>query len=166
MLLTNVNMPNDYLVQTFDDVISIDNSGRLDGQPNRFNAYQWFHNGVPLPGANKPYYQEIGGLTGEYSLLLNPNSEDEAMVCPKRDFVTMPASKAVYLVPSPVVTTTTVKLQGFDNENHTLQVFNDRGVLLLSNSFLGRQHTLDLSALPHGTYLVTVDGISAKTLKL
>ena len=161
-----VNMPNSYLVQTFDDVISIDNSGALDGQPNRFNAYQWLHNGKMILGANKPYYQEIGGLTGEYSLIVNPNQEDEAMVCPKHDFVAMPASKALYLLPSPVVTTTTVKLQGFDNENHTLQVYNDRGVLLLSSTFLGRQYTLDLSTLPHGTYLVTVDGVSAKTLKL
>ena len=119
-----------------------------------------------LLGANKEYYQEIGGLTGEYSLIVNPNQEDEAMVCPKHDFVPMPASKALYLLPSPVVTTTTVKLQGFDNENHTLQVYNDRGILLLSSTFLGRQYTLDLSTLPHGTYLVTVDGVSAKTLKL
>ncbi|MBR3411996.1 MAG: hypothetical protein IKG81_04830 [Bacteroidales bacterium] len=161
-----VNMPNNYLVQTFDDVISIDNSGRLDGQPNRFRSFQWLHNGELIPGATKPYYQEIGGLTGDYSLIVNPNQDDEAMVCPKSDFVAMPASKAIILLPSPVVTTTTVKLQGFDNENHTLQVYNDRGILLLSSSFFGRQHTLDLSALPHGTYLVTVDGVSAKTLKL
>lgn len=161
-----VNMPNSYLVQTFDDVISINNSGSLDGQPNRFKTFQWLHNGDMLLGANKEYYQEIGGLTGEYSLIVNPNQEDEAMVCPKHDFVPMPASKALYLLPSPVVTTTTVKLQGFDNENHTLQVYNDRGILLLSSTFLGRQYTLDLSTLPHGTYLVTVDGVSAKTLKL
>ena len=161
-----VNMPNNYLVQTFDDVISIDNSGRLDGQPNRFRSFQWLHNGELIPGATKPYYQEIGGLTGDYSLIVNPNQDDEAMVCPKSDFVSMPAAKAIYLLPSPVVTTTTVKLQGFDNENHSLQVYNDRGILLLNCTFSGHQHTLDLSALPHGTYLVTVDGVSAKTLKL
>ncbi|MBO4599204.1 MAG: hypothetical protein J5641_00540 [Bacteroidales bacterium] len=161
-----INMPNSYLVQTFDDVISIDNSGRLDGYPNRFHTFQWYHNGEEIPAANKPYYQEIGGLTGEYSLLVNRNQEDENKICPKSDFVTMPAPTEVLLIPSPVTTTTMVKLQGFADGQHTLQLFNSYGILLFTTTFEGRYHQLDLSTLPQGTYLVTVDGTSAKTLKL
>ena len=159
-----IDMPNSYLVQTFDDVISIDNSGRLDGQPNRFHSFQWLHNDVAIPNANKPYYQEAGGLDGKYAVMVNMGSEDEAMICPL--FFT-PAGKAtVQLMPSPVSTTTTVRLHGFADGQHQLQVFNSHGVAVYAIPFEGTQHLLDLSALPQGTYLITVDGHSTKTLKL
>ena len=160
----NVNLSNIYLVVTFDDVISIDNSGRLDGQPNRFRTFQWLHDGELIPNANKPYYQAIGGLDGQYSLMVNMGTDDEAMVCPTTINNTTKAT--VHLMPSPVVATTTIKLQGFDQGQHQLKVFNSHGILVHSATFEGPQHLLDLSALQQGTYLVTVDGHCTKTLKL
>ena len=161
----NVNLPNDYLVVAFDDVISIDNSGRLDGQPNRFHSYQWMHNDEVIPNANKPYYQELGGLNGKYAVMVNLGTDEQEMVCPT--FIYTATDKAIInLYPSPVVTTTTVKLQGFDEGQHQLQLFNSHGIMVLSATFEDSQYLLDLSSLPQGTYLVTVDGHSTKTLKL
>ncbi len=161
----NINFDNAYLLMPFDDVISIDNSGRLDGQSNRFHTFQWYHNDELIPNANKPYYQELGGLTGKYAVMVNMGSDDEAMVCPTHIYNTTDKA-TISLMPSPVVTTTTVKLQGFGESQHQLQVFNSHGVAVLTTTFEGSQHLLDLSALPQGTYMVTIDGHSTKTLKL
>ena len=160
----NVNLPNDYLVIAFNDVVSIDNSGRLDGQPNRFHSYQWYRNGEAIPNATLPYYQEHGDLDGQYAVMVNLGTDDEAMTCPLA--LQLPDKATVSLMPSPVVTTITVTLQGFNNQHHQLQVFNSHGVMVLNTSFQGGQHRLDLSSLPQGTYLITVDGHAAKTLKL
>ena len=161
----NINLSNAYYVLAFNDVISIDNSGRLDGQPDRFRTFQWYHNGETIPNANKPYYQEPGGLNGKYSVMVNLGTDDEAMVCPTNIY--NPTDKvAIHLMPSPVVSTTTIKLQGFDEAQHQLQVFNSNGVVVHTATFQGTQHLLDLSTLPQGTYMVTVDGHSVKTLKL
>jgi hypothetical protein len=161
----NVNLDNAYFVIPFDDVISIDNSGRLDGQPDRFRTFQWYHNDELIPNANKPYYQELGGLTGKYAVMVNMGSDDEAMVCPTNIYNTT-VKATISLMPSPVVATTTVKLQGFEETQHLLQVFNSYGVVVLTTTFEGSQYLLDLSSLPQGTYLVTIDGLSTKTLKL
>ncbi len=161
----NVNLDKAYFVIPFDDVISIDNSGRLDGQSDRFHTFQWYHNDELIPNANKPYYQELGGLTGKYAVMVNMGSDDEAMVCPTHIYNTTDKA-TISLMPSPVVTTTTVKLQGFGESQHQLQVFNSHGVVVLTTTFEGSQHLLDLSALPQGTYMVTIDGHSTKTLKL
>ena len=91
-------------------------------------------------------------------------SAAEAMVCPT-DIATTD-KVTVSLMPSPVVSTTTVRLQGFDESLHQLQVYNSYGILVHSATFEGAEHQLNLTALPQGTYLVTVDGHSIKTLKL
>ena len=158
-----INLPNEYLVMAFDDVISIDNSGRLDGQPNRFRTFQWLHNGETIPNATKPYYQAMGGLDGTYAVMVNLGTDDESMVCPTTIYTT---KSTIHLMPSPVVATTTVKLQGFDEGLHQLKVFNSHGIMVHSATFEGSQHMLDLSALQQGTYLVTVDGHCTKTIKL
>ena len=160
----SVNLPNDYMVVAFNDVISIDNSGRLDGQPNRFHSYQWYHNGEAIPNATSPYYQERGDLNGQYAVMVNLGTDDEAMTCPLT--FRLPDKATVSLMPSPVATTTTVTLQGFNNQQHQLQVFNSYGIMVFNTSFQGEQHMLDLTTLPQGTYLITVDGHAAKTLKL
>lgn len=70
-----VNGSPELLDSIFYDVISIDN------RENRFFSYQWYLNGEPIPGATLPYYQQEGGLNGEYSVLLNEGTESELMTC-------------------------------------------------------------------------------------
>ena len=96
--------------------------------------------------------------------MVNMGAEDEAMVCPT--YFNTANKTSLQLMPSPVVSTTTIKLQGFEETQHQLQVFNSHGVVVITTTFEGTQYQLDLSSLPQGTYLVTVDGRSTKTLKL
>lgn len=163
-----INLSNKYLVQVFDDVLSIDNSGLLDNQPNRFRTFKWYHNDQAI-NETKPYHQELGGLTGTYYVLVNEGGEDENIICPwnESQLVVSTPSQTVHVNPSPVVNQAQVKLQGqFENETHQLRLFNSYGNQVLSTTFTGRTFTLDMSALPHGTYLISVDGATAKTIKL
>lgn len=161
-----VNLSNAYLVQIFCDVISVDNSGILDSMPNRFTSFQWYHNGEQIPGANKAYYQEKGGLNGSYSLKVNMDTEDEGMICPISDFLTCPEEKVVMAYPNPVVNKCTVDLQGFDEAEHTMKVYNEHGSVVFTTTFSADTYVLDMSAMPQGTYMINVDGATAKTVKL
>jgi hypothetical protein len=75
--------------------------------------------------------------------------------------------QVVHVNPSPVINQAQVKLQGeFESETHLLRVYNSYGTQVLTATFSGRAYTLDMSALPQGTYLINVDGATAKTIKL
>lgn len=153
-----VNLSTDYMVQIFDDVISIDN------RENRFTTYQWYRNGVAISGATKPYYQENGGLNGNYHVVTNIGLPTEARTCDET-YTTTSATKAVNVYPNPVTTTTTVKLQGFAEGSHMMQVYNAYGAVVYTATFNGNEYSLDMTVMPQGTYMVTVDGQSAKTIK-
>lgn len=163
-----INLTNKYLIQVFDDVLSIDNSGLIDNQPDRFTSYKWYHNGQ-LINETKPYHQEKGGLTGTYHVIVNAGTADENLICPWDEsmyIVTTPL-QVVHVNPSPVINQAQVKLQGeFESETHLLRVYNSYGTQVLTATFSGRAYTLDMSALPQGTYLINVDGATAKTIKL
>ena len=154
-----VNYPKTLVEKLFDDVVCINNTG------DRFTSYQWYHDGSPIAGATKQYYQQPGGLTGVYYCRLNDGKATEGRTC-ERDFGTpSPAAKAVAVTPNPVMTVASVKLQGFDNTTHTLQLFNAYGVKVLDVQFTGVDFNLDLSQYPQGLYMVYVDGVSAKAIK-
>lgn len=153
-----VNLSTDYMVQIFDDVISIDN------RENRFSSYQWYRDGVAISGATKPYYQEKGGLNGNYHVVTNIGMPTEARTCDET-YTTTSATKVVNVYPNPVTTTTTVKLQGFAEGSHTMQVYNAYGAVVYTATFNGNEYSLDMTVMPQGTYMVTVDGQSAKTIK-
>lgn len=163
-----INLSSKYLVQVFDDVLSIDNSGRLDNQPNRFTTFKWYHNDQ-LIDETKAYHQEMGGLTGSYYVLVNAGTADENLICPwdESKYIVSTPRQVVHVNPSPVVNQAQVKLQGeFESETHLLRVYNSFGTEILNKTFSGRSYTLDMSALPQGTYLLNVDGVTAKTIKL
>lgn len=153
-----VNLSTDYMVQIFDDVISIDN------RENRFISYQWYRNGVAINGATKPYYQEVGGLNGDYHVVTNIGMPTEARTCDET-YTTTAATKVLHVYPNPVATATTVKLEGFAESTHTLQVYNAYGAEVFTTSFNGNEYSLDMATMPQGTYMVTVDGQGAKTIK-
>lgn len=152
-----VNYSTDYMTDIFSDVISIVNVEEI------FTSYQWYHNGTAIEGANKPYYQEEGGLTGTYYVRVNAGETTEGRTCELA--FNNAASKTVTVSPNPVVTTAKVSLKGFGEGEHVLQLFNAYGQQLLSTAFSGNECQIDLSAMPQGTYLVTVDGEKAKALK-
>jgi len=57
----SLNINKNMLKQMFSDVITFDNVAG-------YSAFQWYHDGVAIPGATLPYYQQKGGLSGEYYL--------------------------------------------------------------------------------------------------
>ena len=153
-----VNYPVTYIDALFSDVVCVNNS------ENIFNSYQWYHDGVAIEGATKQYYYQEGGLTGVYYAVVNLGEATEGRTC-ERDFGTPSAAKTLTVSPNPVVADAIVRLSGFDGEEHTLQLFNAYGQQLLSITFTGNEYRLDLSAMPQGAYLISVDGERAKALK-
>lgn len=55
-----VNIPAADIKQLFDDVVAVDNKEGL------YTGYQWYCNGVAIPGATEQYYCQEGGLNGIY----------------------------------------------------------------------------------------------------
>ena len=51
------------IYRKWDDVLICDNSS------NKFVAYQWYKNDVPVTGETKQFYSEIGGLNGRYYVM-------------------------------------------------------------------------------------------------
>lgn len=153
-----VNLNSSHMVQLYDDVVSIDNS------LGRFSSYQWYKDGKPINGATDPYYQEKGGLTGEYYVRVNIGMPDEARTC-EHFFKSKGGNQAVLLYPNPVTTNTKVKLQGFADGSHLMKVFNAYGLEVMTITFIGTEYSLDMSRLPQGTYMVSVDGMAAKAMK-
>ena len=153
-----VNMPNSYLVIAFNDVVSIDN------RQNRFNTFQWYLNDVPIKDATKPYYQF--SQTGSYSVVVNPGTPDEHKICPLYVEVSTENEKSLTTTPNPVINNTTIKLTGFEKEQHLLTIFNSYGTTVVRTTFNGDEYTLDMSTMPHGTYMINVDGYTTKTIKL
>lgn len=152
-----VNLSEDYTVAIFDDVVSIDN------RDNLFFSYQWYHNGVAIDGATLPYYQEEGGLTGDYYVRVNLGTPSEARTCEKS--FDNAGEKTLEVYPNPVEANANVRLHGFGSGSHNVIVLNADGKKMLTQSFTGNLLNLDLSSLPIGVYVVTVDGKSMTIVK-
>lgn len=60
-----VNYPASNIYIVWDDVLTVDNASGV------FNTYQWYKDGVLIPGATKQYYQEKKGLDGYYMCQVN-----------------------------------------------------------------------------------------------
>ncbi len=154
-----VDMPNTYLVQVFNDVVSINNTSE------RFNTFQWYKDGNAIPGATLPYYQDPEGyLNGLYSVRVNAGTEDEHMVCPLEFFDT--PAKSMKLYPNPVVNAAQVKIVGSDRDTHVLTLYNSYGTPVLKTTFTGSEYHLDMNNLPQGIYMLSVDDMNTKTVKL
>lgn len=150
-----VNLPNSYLMQVFNDVVSIDN------RTEQFNTFQWYKDGKAIEGATLPYYQDPEGyLNGSYSVKVN----GEHMICPL-EFSYTP-SKDMKVCPNPIVNTTQIKIVGSDREKHVLTLYNSYGTPVLRTTFTGSEYQLDMSNLPQGIYMLSVDDMNAKTVKL
>ena len=98
------------VLQRWDDVVVVNNNPANNGGYT-FVSFQWYKDGVLIPGATDQYYQEIGGLSGNYSVMLGYRDAKGNMVyimtCDKYF-----ATKAVMRVmPNPAQTFQTVTIQ-------------------------------------------------------
>ncbi len=155
-----VNLSQAYLVPIFEDVVSIDNRSNL------FHSFQWYHNGKMIYGASKPYYQEIGGLTGSYYVKINEGTDSEMRTCSRNTWESISqGKKRISVSDNPIKEDVTVTLHNFDDSQHTLSVINQLGSTILTERFSENAITLSTNLIPPGNYIINVDGISLKVIK-
>ncbi|HKL96344.1 MAG TPA: T9SS type A sorting domain-containing protein, partial [Paludibacteraceae bacterium] len=65
---------NGYVHSKWTDVIFVDNLGTNEQSSTletlKFVSYQWYRDGVEIPGATEQFYVQSGGLSGTYSVVL------------------------------------------------------------------------------------------------
>ena len=140
----------------WDDVITVDNT------TGNYESYNWYHNGALV--SDKAYYQEIGGLTGEYSLTVITVDSVEINSCP----VTFDALPSVAIIAYPNPTTDRVFVKsGILKAGDKLIITDSNGriwqTMTVSNP---SGEEFDLSNLPQGSYTISVGGESVNIIKL
>ena len=143
----------------FEDVVSIDNRSNL------FNSFQWYHNGKMIYGATKPYYQEIGGLTGSYYVKVNTDTDSEMRTCNREEWDELAGPKSLSISQNPMKESATITLHNFDKSPHTLSIINQLGSTVVTERFSEDQIELNTSPLSTGEYIIKVDNISLKVIK-
>ncbi len=155
-----VNLPPTLTVAIFNDVVSIDNRGQ------KFTSFQWYHNGTMVDGANKPYLQEMGGLTGSYYVKLNIGTAEETMTCPRENWDEIPyVKKEIILSPNPMTESATLQLNQFSDERHLITIINEVGTPIYSGTFEGEEFHIDCHHYASGKYIINVDGTTLKAIK-
>ncbi|MEG1556284.1 MAG: T9SS type A sorting domain-containing protein, partial [Bacteroidales bacterium] len=117
--------------QRWDDVVVVNNN--IDGY--KFVSYQWYRNGEMIPGATGQYYQEVGGLSGFYSVRLiaqdlATGNMIEYMTC---DFASADTKAVkVYPVPAKTYQEITIELDLTEEELNgaLLDIFDMKGGLV------------------------------------
>ena len=162
----HVNLPETYVMPLFGDVIALVDTCHC------LTDIQWYHRETgdptwtPIPGANDYYYQQSGGLTGEYFVSCKMNGMD-TYTCPQQDVSTLisdqPVSVKAY--PNPTAGQVSVRVSNSKEINHTLRVANTAGIVIESRTFVGDTVTVDMSRYQHGSYIVTVDGAVVQVIR-
>jgi len=146
-----VNLPTDYIVTKFDDVVLCDN------HTNSFSNYQWYKNGTAISGATGQYYNDPNGLVGSYSLKLKTVAGQELQTCSK--VLNIPKAKkvSVSVYPNPMRANqeSTVKISGMNDEEMqgaVMSVYNVQGVQVYATRNVVQINSLTLSGLD-GAYV-------------
>ncbi|MBR3519151.1 MAG: hypothetical protein IKN77_03400 [Paludibacteraceae bacterium] len=165
-VIINVNLSQDYTIAIYRDVISV-----IKNDTRKFETFQWYHNGEKVEGATLPYYQEMGGLSGTYHVIINGGTDQELRTCTRSDWYN-PLNKArdITVMPNPIRngSTATIKLHNFTNTEHTLTVDNEFGTTIYGpTTFEGDELTIpvDNFGMVSGLFIITIDDVKAKVLK-
>ena len=138
-----VNVPSDYIVPKFDDVILCNN------ESNTFTSFQWYKNGTAIDGATKQYYSDPAGLVGAYSVKLTTNSGISFNTCPKVLNIPLKKKVTVSVYPNPlkVNQTSMVKIDGLSDEElqgAVMSIFNIQGVQIYTTKKVELLNSLNL----------------------
>ena len=165
-LFINVNFSQEMTVAIYRDVVSI-----IKDESKQYGSFQWFHNGEKIEGATLPYYQEQGGLSGTYYVVINEGTDQEMRTC-ARDNWYNPLNKYrdISVMPNPIRsgTTATIKLYNFADTEHTLTVDNEFGTTIYGPAtFEGDELSIpaDNFGLVSGLFIINIDGVKVKVLK-
>ena len=159
----HVNLPRTYTMPLFSDVIALVDTCQC------FTDIQWYHNGVAIPGANLHYYQEAGGLTGEYHVTARMNGIATA-TCRQDDMATLLSNDsdlqpAVSTYPNPTTDQVSIRIEGSQMPIHTIQVMSIMGLPILNTTFEGNTASINLEGYQAGHYIVSIDGITTRIIK-
>jgi hypothetical protein len=124
-----VNMSNTIVEQRWDDVLVCNNNPVNNGGYN-FVSYQWYKNGAPISGATGQYYNEVGGLNGEYYLWIKDDQGNEYFTCPQ--LYSNEVSISVYPNPATVNQEITIELPFTPEEleGAVLDIYDAKGALV------------------------------------
>jgi hypothetical protein len=119
-----------------------------------------------IPGATGYYYKQAGGLSGEYFIHAKMNGID-TYTCPQEDLSLYADGKRakVRAYPNPVQSTTTVTIENSYRFEHDMRIVNLMGNEVLNTTFEGNTTTVEMDAFPHGSYIISVDGVVVNVMK-
>ncbi len=150
-----INISTSYLKRVFDDVIA------LDLNKLQLQNYQWYRNDEFVAGANDFYYQEKGGLSGVYYVSgLYNGVEVRSCAVENLTIEEDPNAQEVSCYPNPAVSVVNVHISGDADAQHALRLVNSYGVEVRTAAFTGNNASLSVDALPAGSYMLVVDGVS------
>jgi hypothetical protein len=149
-----INLSTDYLKTKFNNLIIFDNTS------NRFNAYQWYKNGLPIQGATKQFYYDSEGLSGTYSVAVTTTTGEKLKTCDKIIVRTTPTKPKISIYPNPVKRnqSTIVSFSGIEKEkieSSRLVVYKISGEKVYTNEHISTTTQLRIN-LPAGIYIGNV----------
>ena len=164
-----VNLPETYTMPLFSDVIALVDTCQC------FSDIHWFHStdgGATWTEVTEAqgmyYYQEEGGLTGQYYVAAKVNGV-AMFTCPQDDVTTLLAddqqSAKVSVYPNPAADRAVISVSNSRNDVHTLRVMSIMGVEMENTTFCGDSYSINLAGYANGSYTVSVDGIVVRVIK-
>ncbi len=127
----------------------------FDDNINRATSFQWYKNGVEIPGATKQFYMDPAGLIGTYSVKII-NTEGKTLSSCEKTY-DIPLTKKVQTYPNPVKIGQACRIDvlGFANnelENTQLSVYNAQGVRVYQSGAVEINNSIYLPAM-EGVYV-------------
>lgn len=151
-----------YLHAKWNDIIFVDNQ-EANEQPApseslKFTSYQWYRNGEKIEGATQQFYQQTGGLSGTYYVVLTTTEGLVYRSCDTTFVLAQTVSDVrikVYPVPARPHQTLMVELP-FDELQLSagyLEVFNSQGMKVYQTNQI-TEYTSMPAMVVQGVYLV------------
>lgn len=139
------------IFQRWNDVISLMNANYEGG--GTFTGYQWYENGEPITGANKSYYNKIGGLSENdyYTCLVTLPDGTQEMSCVFVPTITQEGQ--ISLSPSYIRSGQNVVV--FVPQKAQVRGYNTMGLPIFTTDIPAGESTLPLS-MEHGMYILVV----------
>lgn len=153
-----VNVSSNYIVQIFNDVLTINNSSEV------FLAYQWYKNGIEIVGATKQFYCDKNGLNGSYSLKITTN---DGVIRYTNPFVINKLTSInvnVYPNPIRINESFSVDAVGFENQELVgaiISVYTTQGTCVYLSTNVEKHNLLKLQLVAplYIGHIVTKDGV-------
>jgi hypothetical protein len=149
----NIRIDKDsVLVEKWDDVLLIDNS------TEDYIGYQWYKDGIMIPGATNQFYQELGGLNGCYKVNLTLKSGKKEMTC-ERCLDNVKKSFSIY--PNPVKQGESVNISLYDeNQLHQglmeIRLYSADGKLLQKKQTNSGNSEVNMFNFAVGIYILKI----------